>query len=170
MATATKLPSRAGDRTALADRIPHLPGATASRPETGFLRRDAQTTATPRRTLRLRALSETCLCRPTTKVSRHGQGGEKRETFNRRSDLAGQNARLVRVGLTDLLGGCWWRETRRCNETIAVLILNLLEVRDQLGRIVVAHDGDAVSDFANLIDDGIRHCWIHDRLRVILRA
>ncbi len=34
----------------------------------------------------------------------HEQGGEKLETSNFRSDLGGQDARLVRVGLTDLLG------------------------------------------------------------------
>ena len=82
------------------------------------------------------------------------------------SDLGSQNARLVRVGwtnLTNLWSGCWRRETGRRNETIAVLLLNLLKVSHQFGRVVIAHGGDPVANFTNLVDDGIRH-WIHDQL------
>ena len=52
-------------------------------------------------------------------------------------------------------------------QAITELLLIPHEVRHQLGRIVIATGRDAMADFSDFIDDGIRHCRIHDRLRVI---
>lgn len=83
----------------------------------------------------------------------------------RTRDVCGRvHRRFVRIGLNR-----WWGGgiARIVDQPIAELLLVLHQIRDELGRVVIAAGGDAVTDFADFVDGGIRCCQAHDGLRAI---